>query len=677
MNDIRQCMTRQTREPRPYPSTQLPRDRLLVRTGQMASVMWAGPARDHPVECGPRLKALGICGTAVMEGTPQPAGSHLPAMGLKVAPFLDPHPGLFFARDSYKQQLAAFLADRGNPAHRRRLPCVNDPAARREAIDRCLRHASAYADKDLVWLSLANEGSPAMVNVAFDFCSCEHCAAAFSDWLERKYGSVEDLSLSWGRPLANWAAAVAPTTDEAREAYRRDADCNLAAWFDYRRFSDDSFHEALGELRRELRSRFAGVPLALSGVWPPGVFGAQDWERIALEYDVLESYDECGEFELARSFCEGRADLASTYPLGADPAFWDHSMWMFFIHGLRAFIVDKFRQVLDPSQGFVPTENGRRMGDVLNAMRDRLSPMLAGMERRDDAILVLHSQASQARAWVERNFGGDGDWAGHPEGWVHDNETYLDAERSWYRLIEDAGRQFRVVSARVGLDALPGRGRVLALPCAVALSDRELAWIRGFLESGGVVLHDGPVGRFDGDLRLRPSNQALREQAGSLACRGVAVVAGLGRLLCLANSVRDYARVRLHGDEKLPVLVEAAALFDAALPAPAARIESTRNERVEITTFAKHGEIMLAVHRNDVRVMFDPRCKREPAAPVDLALRLARPAAVRDVLGSREWPTTDRVTFTLDPVWPTLLRLTEISHSREGPCQSGRTRILA
>jgi hypothetical protein len=593
-----------------------------------------------------------------MEGTPEPAGSHLAAMDLKVAPFLDPHPGLFFARDPFKQALASFLADRQNPAFRQRVPCINDPAARQAAVERCLRHASAYAPASIQWLSVANEHSPTSCNSAFDFCSCEHCARAFAAWLQRKYGTLEALGRSWGFPVRSWQAAVAPTTDQAREAYRRDRDANLAAWFDFRRFSDDSFLDALGEVRHALRQRYPDAPLKLSGLWPPGTFGAQDWERVCGEYDILESYDECGEFELARSFCEGRCDLASTYPIQEDRTYWDHSMWMFFIHGLRVFLIENFRRTLDPTKEFRLTEAGRRMAEFLRVTQDRLSPMLASMARCDDPILVLHSSAAQARAWVERMFNSTDEWAGQPEGWVHDNETYLDAERSWYRVIEDAGRQFRVISARVGLDAQPGRGRVLILPLPTALSDAEIEWTVRFLRTGGLVIHESPIGRFDGDLRLRAAGKGIHEQAASLARPGEPIAVGEGRLVCLATPVQDYARQRLHTRERLPALRDVAALFDAALPAAIARIESIANERVEITVFGQAGARVLAIHRNDVRIMFDPRGDRPSPVPVELILRLAEPACIQDILSGREWPLCDHISFTLDPVRPTFLRLT-------------------
>ena len=150
------------------------------------------------------------------------------------------------------------------------------------------------------------------------------------------------------------------------------------------------------------------------------------------------------------------------------------------------------------------------------------------------------------------------------------------------------------------------------------------------------------------------------DPAGShLAALGLKVAPFLeGGLVCLAAPVQDYARQRLHATERLPVLRDAVALFDAALPEPVARIESSRNERVEITTFGKGDELVLAVHRNDVRIMFDPRGDLQPAIPVELTLGLAAPAGVHDPLSGREWPVCDRVTFTLDPVWPTFLRLT-------------------
>ena len=43
---------------------------------------------------------------------------------------------------------------------------------------------------------------------------------------------------------------------------------------------------------------------------------------------------------------------------------------------------------------------------------------------------------------------------------------------------------------------------------------------------------------------------------------------------------------------------------------------------IALTTFAKADELVLAIQRNDVRIMFDPRIDRRPAVPVELTLRL-------------------------------------------------------
>jgi len=629
----------------------------LRRSGEFLAVTWFGPFREHPPESGPRLRELGITGSAVMEAGEEPAGAHLPGMGLGIVPFLEPQPGVFWVKGLADEIVPAFRSDRENPERRRRLPCFNDPEVRKAVVERSVRKASAYAREDILWLSLTNEGTITKCNIPFDFCSCEHCAAGFRSWLRKKYGSLDDLNRSWGTRLSSWDQVTGATTDQAKSAYLRDRNANLCSWFDFRRFMDESFGDCLLEVRDELRRSFPGVPLGLNGTWPPGVFGGQDWERFAGEYDLLESYDEAGEVELVRSLCGQACDLVATFPAGVDPEFWEHSMWMFFIHGFRGMTIDKFRRVLDAEKGFAPTGAGEHVARWLRPMKQVLSPLLAGFERVDDPVLVLHSHASLARAWVEKVFEEEEDWAGRSFGWPRTHDTYLEAERSWYRLIEDAGRQFRVVSARVELDNLPGKGRVLVLPRAAALSDGEIAWISDFLRSGGLVVHDSPIGRFDADLRPAKHEERLPEQARSLAEPGKPVPVGAGRLVRMAAPVGEYARERLEARERLPALRELAAFLDEVLPRPEAWVESARNERVELTAFRKGNERILAVHRNDVRIMFDSPHKGKVPPPEEVCVRLAAPARVENVLERKDLGVTDQLRLVLDPVRPTFLHL--------------------
>lgn len=83
-------------------------------------------------------------------------------------------------------------------------------------------------------------------------CYCENCAAAFRDWLRRKYGSIDELNAAWGcnfwsQRYYQWEEIIPPRATSTFP--------NPGQVLDYRRFLSDSFLECyLGEIKilREL-----------------------------------------------------------------------------------------------------------------------------------------------------------------------------------------------------------------------------------------------------------------------------------------------------------------------------------------------------------------------------------------------------------------------------------------
>ena len=98
----------------------------------------------------------------------------------------------------------------------------------------------------------------------------------------------------------------------------------------------------------------------------------------------------------------------------------------------------------------------------------------------------------------------------------------------WVSVLDDLGLSFRFVAApQVEAGALQGK-RVFVLPYSAALSDREVAAIRRFVEEGGVLLADGAAGLFDEHVAWRETG-ALDALFGVTAPpRGRAEGAGRG-----------------------------------------------------------------------------------------------------------------------------------------------------
>jgi glycosyl hydrolase family 42 (putative beta-galactosidase) len=606
--------------------------------GEYHPTTFWGPNPDDAPESGPMLRGIGIDGSNVTEREPDALGRHLPDFGLKAAPFLEGQPGVFFFGNRHDNEVVpAFRADRANPDRRRREPCFNNPDVQREMMARVERRVRGYDPDGVLYFSITNEGTVTHCCSPFDYCSCPHCADGFRTWLHDEYGDLDAVNAAWGSDYSDLAQIEGMTTDRAKELFRADPDTSLAEWAAFRRFMDWSFHQALLALRDRVRTLAPGVPVALTGVWPPGAFGAQDWECIAGQYDLIECYDEVGEMELARSLCGDRTDLMGTIPGRAEATHWDHTAWISFIHGYRSELIDGFSALFDRKAGAL-TDAAHRMHQWIEPMK-KLSAELAGLSRADDPIFVLHSHASLMRIWVEGELALDEDWSGREWSYPHDHETYLINAMGWYRLIEDAGRQFQVVSARAGLPQLDGAGQMLILPMAVALSDEEIAWVTAFLDGGGTVLYDAEVGRFDEELRPRPGRLAEHE-----------------RLVRFEHDLTGYARRRCETFEPLLQQGAFAAIVDEALPPAWVQLDAVDPGRFELTTFGGDKRV-LAVQRHDARLCNGQPLPDNARPPARVVLHFTEPKSVVDILSGEDHGTVDTLPLTIDPIRPTFLRV--------------------
>jgi hypothetical protein len=152
-------------------------------------------------------------------------------------------------------------------------------------------------------------------------------------------------------------------------------------------------------------------------------------------------------------------------------------------------------------------------------------------ERLDDGVAVHYSMPSVHAAGV----------LGH-----HDREeaknggTGFPASRDgWVSVLDDLGLSFRfLASPQVEKGGLQGK-RVFVLPDSTALSDREAAAIRRFVEEGGVLLADGTAGLFD-------EHVAWRETGALDALFGVTAPPPRTRVAAVAR-VKGEVRVTAEG----------------------------------------------------------------------------------------------------------------------------------
>ncbi|NBM19966.1 beta-galactosidase [Streptomyces sp. GC420] len=89
-------------------------------------------------------------------------------------------------------------------------------------------------------------------------CYCENCAAHFRRWLERTYGTVDEVNEAWG--TAFWGQRYA-SLDEIEPPRATPTVCNPAQRLDYARFADATMRENFTAERDILHRLSPGVPV--------------------------------------------------------------------------------------------------------------------------------------------------------------------------------------------------------------------------------------------------------------------------------------------------------------------------------------------------------------------------------------------------------------------------------
>jgi beta-galactosidase len=132
--------------------------------------------------------------------------------------------------------------------------CVHSPAYRRFAIRIAGELARELGDHPAVRIwHIHNEYACHVPQ-----CYCDNSAAAFREWLRRRYGTPEALNDAWG--TAFWSQRYRGF-DEVLPPRVTPTHPNPAQELDYRRFSSDSYLEEFIEERDLVRSVTPGMPV--------------------------------------------------------------------------------------------------------------------------------------------------------------------------------------------------------------------------------------------------------------------------------------------------------------------------------------------------------------------------------------------------------------------------------
>lgn len=392
----------------------------------------------------------------------------------------------------------------------------------------------AYAFDDEI--SLGSFTSPIEVDAG------PRSVAGYRRWLAGRYGSIAALNRSWAVKLGSFDEAQPAGFEAVRVRNSRPplAKWNLAPWMDWRSYMDTQFASFLAGLTRFANSQDGATPAGFVGGQQPAPYGGFDYAKLCRCVQWMESYDIGGTCEILRSLWswpQRRPYVQTWFSTGSarrDAWF----LWYYLLHGNRGVIAwpDKGGSWFRCADGGVApfiAENA----DTIREVQSDLSKAILDPDARFDAdpIAVYYSHPSVQASWAM-------DVVTHGKTWPNrssslDNRCQSAGKNrvAWFKLLEDCGFQYDVVTAQqvaAGGLSRPAR-KVLIVNRVAAMSDAEADAIRAFARGGGTVIADHLTGVLDEHGRGRERGVLddlfgieRDESAGYLDGRGVTEIDG-------------------------------------------------------------------------------------------------------------------------------------------------------
>ncbi len=441
----------------------------------------------------------------------------LAAMG--VAYYLDQPigKGLLELRDEQWQPLVQAYERTRDAAGLIRPQCFATPGLVARSAAEAAAEAERVRGPGLLFIALADEASATHNDAPLDTCRCEHCAAAFRQFVQQRCTTIDAANAALGSRAVAWHDVVLPTTDQIRRRELGDTQlpADLRAFGLRQEFVDEQFATAVTAIAAVVRTAVPETPIGLTGLQVPAAFGGNDYARLLPALTLAEPYAIGGAPELARSLLPAGAQRYATLfaptPGSAAAAV---PMAAFLRAQLAAMAADGLAGVVVWNDAAVAAAD-RTATAYGKALRDelaRLRPMLdacAGATVQTDPVWIVESQAS-VRVWWLLDSAQDGmTWIRRLGSYERAHSTSQAARLGWLRLLQDLGVEPTFVGdADLPERLLRERPRCLVLPATIALADRSLQAIEAFVRGGGTVVADHSAALYDGDL--------LRRLAGGL-----------------------------------------------------------------------------------------------------------------------------------------------------------------
>ena len=479
--------------------------------------------------------------------------------------------------------------------------CLNDPAYRVKIRDELKKLTAPWVPFSPLSYYILEEPSLTCYEDDLDLCFSTHCMSAMRTWLKGEYGTLAAVNKQWSTSFANWDDVIPDDTYEAQ------ARGNYASWADHRTFMEKTYAECLEFVFGELRKIDPQGIILNSGTQVSGAHNAADYSRLNQYTTHLNAYDGGNQLDFHRAFNPGvKISGGAGYGVLGKDVFYNFYNNLFKGSNGGAYVFWQY-STLDPD--LTMSQSGKDMIEGFRELRGEGIGKLVGLAAPDNNGIAIHySYPSIHGAWIV-------DGKIEPEV-VYDPSSAtmrrFNANRDgWVKSLRDAGLQFDFIGyGDVEKGELIAKGyKTFVLPMSLALSDKEVAAIRAFVQQGGTVIADGLPGVMDQHCTFR-DQPALAELFGLVPTRAnrelvigmqgepalklsgarsllnesgplklIENTTGRGRVYLLNFFLDRYPADKLEG-RHLPTLERLQRVFSAARITPKTKLESLAGQRI-------------------------------------------------------------------------------------------------
>ena len=363
-----------------------------------------------------------------------------------------------------------------------RLPCLNDPSYLEKVRSSLTDTAKRLMDFSTREFSMGDECH--FVAGRYELCFCSHCVSGFAKFLEREYGSVENLNKEYEANYKSFSDVKPITLEEAKKNPKF-----VPLWVDYRRYMEDVWagiyrfsRDVIEKVVSKARVGYEGSDMSINS------YNAADFYKLMQVMNLNNTYDASFIPRAVSDFSQPGTLLGLGWYGGYNPCrseiYNRYIVWRHLFRGANSFWVwhgepGKEGGVVAPDLSFY--DFFKANVEEIKELKRGIGKLIMSAKRISD-VAVLYSASSVHLSTLTEGF---------PQ-----MEQVLN---SMVLLLEDVRCPFKIISYKQLEEGILRKEnfRLLILPYSQSLSLEEAKEVANFVKGGGVVISDLRPGIFD------------------------------------------------------------------------------------------------------------------------------------------------------------------------------------